>query len=62
MSLDGSSVVYAAEFIKVHETGSTSITDTIDTKVATASDGVSQTDFDLQVASLQSEEIAYNNT
>ena len=62
MSLDGSNVVYATEFIKVHETGSTSITDTVDTKVATASGGVSQTGFDSQVASLQSKDIAYNNT
>ena len=62
MSLDGSNVVYATEFIKVHETGNTSLTDTIDTKVATAGGGVSQTDFDSSIATLQSKDIAYNNT
>ena len=61
MSLDGSNVVYATGFIKVNETGKTSLTDTIDTKVATASGGVSQTDFDSQVASLQLKDIAYND-
>ena len=62
MSLDGSNVVYATGFIKVHETGNTSLTDTIDTKVATAGGGVSQTDFDTSIASLQSKDLAYNNT
>ena len=62
MSLDGSNVVYATEFIKVHETGSTPLTDTIDTKVATAGGGVSQTGFDTSIASLQSKDIAHNNT
>ena len=62
MSLDGSNVVYATEFIKVHETGNTSLTDTIDTKVATAGGGVSQTDFDSSIATLQSKDLAYNNT
>ena len=61
MSLDGSNVVYAAEFKEVHETGNTSITDPTDTKVATASGGVSQTDFDSQVATLQSKDVAYSN-
>ena len=62
MSLDGSNVVYATEFIKVHETGNTSLTDTIDTKVATAGGGVSQTDFDSSIATLTSKDIAYSNT
>ena len=62
MSLDGSNVVYATEFIKIHETGNTSFTDTIDTKVATAGGGVSQTDFDSSIATLSSKDIAYNNT
>ena len=62
MSLDGSNVVYATKFIKVHETGNTSLTDTIDTKVATAGGGVSQTDFDSSIATLQTKDIAYNNT
>ena len=62
MSLDGSNVVYATEFTKVHETGNTSLTDTIDTKVATAGGGGSQTDFDRSIATLQSKDLAYNNT
>ena len=62
MTLDGSNVDDATVLINVHETGNTSVTDTIDTKVATASGGVSQIDFDSQVASLQSKDIAYNNT
>ena len=60
MSLDGSNVAYATEFVKVHESGNTSITDRIDTTVATASGGVSRTDFDSQVASLQPKDIAYS--
>ena len=62
MSLDGSNVVYATEFIKVHETGNASLTDTIDTKVATAGGGASQTDFDSSIATLTSKDIAHNNT
>ena len=61
MSLDGSNVVYATEFIKIHERGNTSLTDTIATKVATAGGGVSQTDFDTSIATLQSKDLAYNN-
>ena len=62
MSLDGSNVVYAREFINVHETRNTSLTDTIDTKVATAGGGVSQTVFHSSIATLQSKDLAYNNT
>ena len=62
MSLDGSNVVYATGFVKIHETGNTSLTDTIDTKVATAGGGLSQTDFDSSIATLTSKNIAYNNT
>ena len=62
MSLDASYAVYATEFINFHETGNTSIADTIDTTAATANGEVSQTNVDSQVASLQSKDIAYNNT
>ena len=62
MSLAGSNVVYATEFIKVHETGHTSLTDAIDTKVATAGGGATPTDFDSSIATLQSKDLAYNNT
>ena len=62
MTLDGSRVLYANEFIKLQETGNSSISDIIDTKVATLSGGVSESSFNSQISILQAKDAEHNST
>ena len=59
MTLDGSNVIYANEFVKLHGTGNTTITDTINTAIVGAG-GISQTDVDNAIAPLITKDVAHD--
>ena len=61
MTIDGSNVVYANEFIKVNEDGTTSLTEQINNAIVGAG-GISQQDVDDSLAPLISKDVSYNNT
>ena len=60
-TLDGTNIIYAHEFHKVEQTGTSTITENIDSAIV-ASGGISQADLTTALSPLETKDIAYANT